>query len=170
MVTCSVLREQIDGRSPLDTNQWRCPNESIWSVVPAVQVISCRLLRRLSTETWAQDLLQQVCLEDSLLQWAQTDQPADEDNNIVAPTPGSNGNLLNAGDSVTLIKDPVVKGGGVTARRGTAVKNLVLTSNPKHVEGRVNGTIIVRGAAFLKKANSHRHPDHGISSSAKIGR
>ena len=94
----------------------------------------------------------------------------DEDNNIVAPTPGSNGNLLNAGDSVTLIKDPVVKGGGVTARRGTAVKNLVLTSNPKHVEGRVNGTVIVRGAAFLKKANSHRHPDHGISSSAKIGR
>lgn len=94
----------------------------------------------------------------------------DEDNNIVAPTLDSNGNVLNAGDSVTLIKDLIVKGGGFSASRGTLVKNLVLTSNPKHVEGRVNGTIIVLVAAFLKKANRHRHPDHGISSSAKIGR
>ena len=54
---------------------------------------------------------------------------------------------------MTLIKDLVVKGGGFTAKRGTLVKNIALTSNPKHVEGRVNGTVIVLVAAFLKKAN-----------------
>jgi protein PhnA len=153
VVTCQVCREQIDGESSLDNNHWRCLNESIWSVVPAVQVISWRLLQRLNTETWAQDLLQQVYLEESLLQWAQTEQRADEDDNSVEPTLDSNGNVLNAGDSVTLIKDLVVKGGGFTAKRGTLVKNIVLTSNPKHVEGRVNGTVIVLVAAFLKKAS-----------------
>lgn len=65
----------------------------------------------------------------------------------------SNGTVLNAGDNVTLIKDLVVKGGGFTAKRGTLVKSIFLTSNPRHVEGRVNGSVIVLVSAFLKKAN-----------------
>ncbi|MGL5800184.1 MAG: PhnA domain-containing protein, partial [Plesiomonas sp.] len=56
------------------------------------------------------------------------------------------------GDSVTLIKDLVVKGANFTAKRGTMVKNITLTSNPEHIEGRVNGVHIVLVAAFLKKA------------------
>ena len=55
------------------------------------------------------------------------------------------------GDSVTLIKDLDVKGGGFTAKRGTLVKNISLTNNPKHIEGKVNGIQIVLVAAFLKK-------------------
>lgn len=90
----------------------------------------------------------------SLIQWGRSTgsaAPLGEDTPEI--TVDSNGTVLNVGDSVTLIKDLVVKGGGFTAKRGTLVKNIALTSNPKHVEGRVNGTVIVLVAAFLKKAN-----------------
>jgi len=52
-----------------------------------------------------------------------------------------------------LIKDLDVKGAGFTAKRGTAVRNISLTSNPEHIEGRVNGTRIVLLTCFLKKSN-----------------
>ena len=62
------------------------------------------------------------------------------------------GNLLEDGDSVALIKDLEVKGGGFTAKRGTLVKGIRLTNNPLHIEGKVNGVQIVLVAAYLKKA------------------
>jgi protein PhnA len=120
--------------------------------VPAVQVLSWRLLNRLKSAPWARDLLQSVDLDDSVLRWAADEQADDGTDDPVAPTLDSNGNPLAAGDSVMLIKDLVVKGGGFTAKRGTLVKNIALTANPAHVEGRINGTVIVLVAAFLKKA------------------
>jgi protein PhnA len=112
------------------------------------------MLDRLKGEGWPQDLLETVYLEDDVKSWAESgvaNQPADDDKPV--PTVDSNGTILNNGDSVTLIKDLVVKGGGFTAKRGTLVKNISLTSNPKHIEGRVNGTVIVLVAAYLKKAS-----------------
>lgn len=67
-------------------------------------------------------------------------------------TRDSNGNALADGDTVTLIKDLDVKGMNFTAKRGTVVKNITLTSNPEHIEGKVNGTTIVLVTRFLKKA------------------
>jgi protein PhnA len=46
----------------------------------------------------------------------------------------------------------VVKGANFTAKRGTTVKNISLTDNPEHIEGKVNGTRIVLLSKFLKKA------------------
>ena len=90
-------------------------------------------------------------LEDSVKTWADAGLEAgDEEQSEL--TRDSNGAVLNAGDSVTLIKDLDVKGAGFTAKRGTVVKNISLTDNPKHIEGRVNGTRIVLVSAFLKKA------------------
>ncbi|MBL8809017.1 MAG: PhnA domain-containing protein [Planctomycetaceae bacterium] len=154
VVLCAKCRAEIEGSGELDVTHWRCLNESIWSTVPAVQVTAWRMLKRLTGETWAQDLLETVYLDEETLQWAQSGvtAPAEDDDKPVA-TVDSNGNVLQTGDSVTLIKDLVVKGGGFTAKRGTLVKNIQLTSNPKHVEGKVNGTVIVLVAAYLKKAN-----------------
>ncbi len=89
-----------------------------------------------------------------MLRWAQSglDSPVEDDEASV-PTVDANGTVLNTGDNVTLIKDLVVKGGGFTAKRGTLVKNIVLTPNPKHVEGKVNGSVIVLVAEYVKKAN-----------------
>lgn len=64
----------------------------------------------------------------------------------------SNGNLLNDGDSVTLIKDLKVKGSSITLKRGTMVKSIRLTDNADEVDCRVNKMAIVLRTEFLKKA------------------
>lgn len=154
ITVCQNCLSQMEGSAPVDVNHWRCLTESIWSSVPAVQVVSFRMLKQLQKENWAQQLLETVYLEDSILEWAQADLPAaDNDEDVLAPTVDSNGTILSSGDTVTLIKDLNVKGGGFTAKRGTVVKNINMTDNPLHVEGKINGTMIVLVAAFLKKAN-----------------
>lgn len=151
---CETCLGQIESKGPLDANHWRCLNESMWSEDPEVQVLAFRLLTRLGRqgEAWALDLKEQLYLEDSLLQRAQEGLEEEETASSDAPTLDSNGTRLMEGDSVTLIKDLDVKGAGFTAKRGTLVKNISLTNNPKHIEGRVNGIQIVLVAAYLKKA------------------
>ena len=61
----------------------------------------------------------------------------------------SNGNILNDGDSVTLIKSLKVKGGGVTLKQGTLVKKIRLTD--EEVDCKIDGMSIVLKTAFLKK-------------------
>ncbi|HXH74274.1 MAG TPA: PhnA domain-containing protein [Bacteriovoracaceae bacterium] len=147
LILCETCKSQT-----LDTNHWRCLNESMWSEYQPVQVMAFRMLTQLKTEPWARDLLEQLYLDDSILEWAKEGIPAEEEIDTSAPTIDSNGVRLMEGDSVTLIKDLEVKGGGFTAKRGTLVKNISLTNNPKHIEGRVNGIQIVLVAGFLKKA------------------
>jgi protein PhnA len=150
---CDSYKQQIENPDTIDANQWRCLNEAIWSPVAAVQVVAFRMLHTLAGkgEAWAQDLLDTAYLEDDVKAWAESGlaQATDDDD----PKPrDSNGIELNEGDSVTLIKDLEVKGGGFTAKRGTLVKSIHLTNNPKHIEGKVNGTTIVLVTAYLKKA------------------
>jgi protein PhnA len=64
----------------------------------------------------------------------------------------SNGNPLQDGDSVTLIKDLKVKGSSVTLKRGTLVKNIRLTNDPDEIDCRVSKMSIVLKTCFLKKA------------------
>lgn len=64
----------------------------------------------------------------------------------------SNGTLLNEGDTVTLIKDLKVKGSSNVLKRGTVVKNIRLTEDAEEIEGRVERSMLVLKAAFLKKA------------------
>ena len=63
----------------------------------------------------------------------------------------SNGNVLNDGDSVTLIKDLKVKGSSLTLKRGTVVKKIRLTDDKQEVDCRVNGSSIVLRTEFLRK-------------------
>jgi len=134
-----------------NVNHWHCLNEAIWSENTAVKVVAFRVLSQL-TETWAIDLLDQIYLEDADLEIAKSGLPEEQSIDSSAKTVDSNGSQLFEGDSVTLIKDLDVKGAGFTAKRGTLVKNITLTNNPKHIEGKVNGIQIVLVAAYLKKA------------------
>lgn len=152
LTLCSTCLSQIEDPSSLDVNHWRCLNESMWSERAPVQVMSYRMLATLKDEAWARDLLDQMYLDDSLKEFALAGVPSQSDSNSETPTLDSNGTRLAEGDSVTLIKDLDVKGGGFTAKRGTLVKNIRLTNNPKHIEGRVNGIQIVLVAAYLKKS------------------
>ncbi|WP_062260765.1 PhnA domain-containing protein [Endozoicomonas arenosclerae] len=149
LLLCTTCVDQIDQPNNINANHWRCLNDSMWSQVPAVQVMAWRMLNQLSSEPWAQDLLDMMYLEEEVKEWAEAGLSNDDDS---APTLDSNGTRLEAGDTVTLIKDLDVKGAGFTAKRGTTVKNISLTSNPEHIEGRVNGVRIVLVSKFLKKA------------------
>jgi len=151
ILVCDVCQTQIDSKEELDANHWRCLNDSMWTPVPAVQVMAWRMLKRLETENWAQDLLDMLYLEEETLIWAQSTESTEAES--ISASKDSNGTALLAGDTVTLIKDLDVKGAGFTAKRGTVVKNISLTDNPEHIEGRVNGTRIVLLTKFLKKAN-----------------
>lgn len=67
-------------------------------------------------------------------------------------TKDCNGNVLNEGDSVHLIKDLKVKGSSVTLKRGTVIKNIRLTSDEEEIEGRtkeVKGLVLK--SCFVKK-------------------
>lgn len=150
VLLCDVCHRQCDDTGTMDVNHWRCLNDSMWSQEPAVQVMAYRQLHALigKGETWAQDSIDMLYLEPETEKWAKLGL-ADDD---AEPTRDSNGAQLKAGDSVTLIKDLVVKGANFTAKQGTLVRNISLTSNPNHIEGKVNGTQIVIIAQFCKKA------------------
>ena len=118
--------------------------------MPAVQVLSYRLLHRMSGESWATDLIEQIYLDEENLAWAQKGISAGGDSDVKVVD--CNGTPLADGDSVTLIKDLDVKGANFTAKRGTMVKNIRLGDDPTHVEGKVNKTSIMLKTIFLKRA------------------
>jgi len=148
---CTTCSGQIENPDMLDANHWRCLNDSMWSTVPAVQVIAWRMLNRLKAEGWPQDLLDMLYLDEETKTWAAaTGEGIDPDERIVHLD--SNGAELKAGDTVVLIKDLNVKGGGFTAKRGTTVRNIMLVQdNPEQIEGKVNGQQIVILTQFVKK-------------------
>jgi protein PhnA len=151
VLVCRTCKEQIEDPAKMDTNHWHCLNDTMWSEHSAVQVMAYRLLKRIAHEGWPQDLLDTLYLEDDVQAWADAESGAeDEEESVVCRD--SNGAILEAGDTVVIIKDLEVKGAGFTAKRGTAVRNISLTDNPEQIEGRVNGTKIVLLSKFLKKS------------------
>lgn len=154
ILLCGTCREQIEHLEKVDVSHWHCLKDSMWTPVPAVQVMAWRMLDRLRHESWAQELLDILYLEPDVMAWAESGPKAGEavtDDSVKHQD--SNGAMLQAGDTVTLIKDLPVKGGGFTAKRGTAVRNISLVAdNPEHIEGRVNGQQIVILTKFVKKS------------------
>lgn len=153
VLVCETCREQIEKPEKVDVNHWRCLNDSMWSQVPAVQVMAWRMLTRLSAEGWPQGLLDTLYLDDDTLVWAQATGEGASDDDVVKHV-DSNGAVLQAGDTVTLTKDLNVKGAGFTAKRGTAVRGISLVpDNADQIEGRVSGQHIVILTKFVKKSN-----------------
>ncbi|MCO4746642.1 MAG: PhnA domain-containing protein [Proteobacteria bacterium] len=146
VLACASCQAGIEAET-LEGPHWFCLQESAWSEVPAVQVLSYRLLHR-SSEGWASELIEQIYMEEDVLDWARQE-IADPNQ---AKTVDSNGTQLSNGDSVTLIKDLDVKGANFTAKRGTLVRGIRLNEDPGLVEGRVKGTAIFLKTEFLKKA------------------
>ena len=153
VLICETCRDQIDNQDKMDVNHWRCLNDSMWTQVPAVQVMAWRMLSRLSAEGWPQDLLDILYLDEDTLAWAQATGEGQSNDDSVKHL-DSNGVVLAVGDTVVLIKDLNVKGANFTAKRGTSVRGISLVAdNPEHIEGRVNGQQIVILTKFVKKSN-----------------
>ena len=68
-------------------------------------------------------------------------------------TRDSNGTILNEGDSVTPIKDLKVKGASLVIKRGTMIKNIRLTNDPREIAcnaDKIKGLYLE--TQYLKKA------------------
>jgi len=148
---CATCSDQIENPDNVDANHWRCLNDSMWSQVPAVQVMAWRMLSRLRAEGWPQDLLDMMYLEDDVKAWAEAGAETSDEDAVVHKD--SNGVVLANGDTVVLIKDLKVSGGGFTAKRGTPVRNIRLVAdNALQIEGRINGQQLVLLTEFMKKS------------------
>ena len=151
LLGCETCIGQIDNPDTVDTNHWRCLNDSMWSEHPPVQVVAWRMLSRLKSEGWPQDLLDMMYLDDKHLNWAQaTGEGVAEGDKIIHRD--VNGVVLNTGDSVVLIKDLKVKGSSMVAKQGTAVRRISLDpENAEFIEGKVGPQQIVIITKYVKK-------------------
>ncbi len=151
ILVCNTCKEQFDDKDKRDPNHWCCLNDSMWSTEPAVKVMSWRMLHRLIDTGWAQDLLDMMYLEEDELQWAAAAGDAKDKTDAIVHR-DVNGVVLEAGDSVVLIKDFKVKGSSMVAKQGTAVRRISLDrDNAEYIEGKVDGQHIVIITKYVKK-------------------
>ncbi len=153
LLACGTCVEQIENPEKVDVNHWRCLNDSMWSQVPAVQVMAWRMLNRLRSEGWTLELLDMLYLDDETLAWAKATGEGQNEEEKVQHL-DSNGAVLQTGDTVVLIKTLNVKGSSLTAKRGTSVRRISLVhDNPEQIEGKVDGQQIVILTKYVKKSN-----------------
>ena len=97
------------------------------------------------------DLLDMMYLEDEVLEFAKATGEGEADPEKLIHR-DVNGVVLQAGDSVVLIKDLKVKGSSMVAKQGTAVRRISLDhENEKYIEGKVGPTQIVIITDYVKK-------------------
>lgn len=146
VLVCGTCHDQLNNPENMDVNHWRCLSDSMWSQEPAVQVVAYRQLSRLSSESWAQDNLDMMYMEDDVRKWAETGQDIEEVKVLDA-----NGVALQKGDDVTVIKDLPVKGSSQVIKQGTVIRGINLTDDPTHVQGKVNGQTLFVIAEFCRR-------------------
>ena len=109
------------------------------------------MLHRLKSFGWSQDLLDMMYLDEQQLEWAAAAGDAEDKTDAIVHR-DVNGVILQAGDSVVLIKDLKVKGSSLVAKQGTAVRRISLDhENAEFIEGKVGPTQIVIITKYVKK-------------------
>jgi len=151
ILICAKCLAQIEKKEELDSKHWHCLTGSMWSEVPAVQVTAWRMLNRLRGESWAQENLDMLYLTDENLAWAKA--TGDHENDATVDLhKDCNGQTLQNGDSVVLVKSLDVKGSTLNAKMGTVVKNIrIVEDNTEQIEGRIEGQQIVILTKYVRK-------------------
>lgn len=151
ILICNTCRGQIEKKAELDSNHWRFLAETMWSEVPGIQVVSWRMLNRLKQESWAMESLEMMYLDDERLAWAKA--TGDHENDAAVELHRDcNGQVLQEGDAVVLIKSLDVKGSSLNAKMGTVVKNIRLVeNNTGQIEGKIEGQVIVILTQYVRK-------------------
>lgn len=143
---CNTCNEYVEGQGGGD--HWQCLAGSIWNPEPAVQSLSYRLLYANRDKDWADELLQSVEPEESVVNWAMT---AFEKKEVHLD---SNGTELMHGDTVILTQGLNVKGANFMAPKGTIVRKIRLVAdNTEQIEGKVNEQTIVILTKYVRKSN-----------------
>lgn len=150
VVLCTDCFNQISTGDFSNTHRWRCLEGSIWSEVPSVQVLSYKVLSKLTSEGWANNTLESAFLDESLIEWANAEDALEADKVIHKDSYGA---VLEAGDTVVLTQNLNVKGTSYIAPKGTIVRKIKLVhDNAEQIEGKINGDTIVILTKFVKKA------------------
>ena len=146
---CARCAANLTEPAAIGTDHWRPLADTMWSEGAGTQVLAYRVLHRLrSAAPWAGELLEQLYLTDDVRATAEAGLASED----AVVHKDSNGNILEAGDSVTLIKDLKVRGTSLVAKRGAAVRNIRLVAdNAGHIEGKVDGQMIVILTEFVRK-------------------
>ncbi|MDE3235982.1 MAG: PhnA domain-containing protein [Bacteroidota bacterium] len=152
ILICNKCAAQVEKKEELDHAHWSaCLPTSMWSEVPAVQVVVWRMLNRLREESWAADNLDMMYLDDEMLAWAKATGDHENDASVDLHK-DCNGAVLQQGDTVVLIKSLDVKGSTLNAKMGTVVKNIRLVEdNTEQIEGRIEGQVIVILTKYVRK-------------------
>jgi protein PhnA len=151
IMVCAKCLAQIEKKEELDSKHWTCLTTSMWSEVPAVQVTAWRMLNRLRNESWATENLEMLYLTDENLAWAKTTGDHENDASVDLHK-DCNGQQLQNGDSVVLIKSLDVKGSTLNAKMGTVVKNIrIVEDNTEQIEGKIEGQQIVILTKYVRK-------------------
>lgn len=83
-------------------------------------------------------------------EWTPGSEVSNEDALVVKD---SNGNILNDGDTVTVIKDLKVKGASNPIKKGTKVKNIKLVDGDHNIDCKIDGFgAMSLKSEFVKKA------------------
>ena len=154
IMICNDCRMQIDKKAELVSSHWSGLSEIMWSEVPGIQVASWRMLNRLRHESWAMDNLDMLYLDDERLAWAKASGDHENDASVDLHK-DCNGQVLQNGDAVVLIKSLDVKGSTLNAKMGTVVKNIRLVeNNTEQIEGKIEGQLIVILTKYVRKQNN----------------
>ncbi|GKU77147.1 zinc ribbon domain-containing protein YjdM [Paenibacillus sp. L3-i20] len=90
-----------------------------------------------------------ICPECSH-EWSQ--EAAEDNQDTVKVVKDSNGNVLNDGDSVTVIKDLKVKGSSLVVKIGTKVKSIRLVEGDHDIDCKIDGFGAMKlKSEFVKK-------------------
>ncbi len=82
-------------------------------------------------------------------EWSPNEVPAAEDNSVR----DANGNILQSGDSVIVIKDLKVKGSSLVVKGGTKVKNIRLVDGDHDIDCKIDGIGAMQlKSEFVRKA------------------
>ncbi|MEI2739582.1 MAG: PhnA domain-containing protein [Chitinophagaceae bacterium] len=151
ILVCPKCLAQIEKKEEIDAAHWQCLTTSMWSEVPAVQVMAWRMLNRLRNESWAAEQLDMLYLDDEKLTWAKATGDHENDASVDLHK-DCYGAILQSGDNVVLTKSLDVKGSTVNAKVGTVVRNIRLVStNTEQIEGKIEGQTIVILTKYLRK-------------------
>jgi protein PhnA len=151
ILACPKCLAQIEKKEELDAAHWQCLTTSMWSEVPAVQVMAWRMLNRLRNESWAADSIDMIYLDEEKLAWAKA--TGDHENDAAVDLhKDCFGAILQSGDNVVLTKSLDVKGSSVNAKVGTVVRNIrLVANNTEQIEGKIEGQQIVILTKYLRK-------------------
>ncbi len=147
---CDTCYQQISASDYSNSNYWRCVTGSIWSEVQPVQALSYKILQTLKNEDWAAETLDTIYVDEAVMDWANAEAMMEAAKVIHKD---SNGNILEAGDTVVLIQNLNVKGANFIAPKGTIVRKIRLVpDNAEQIEGKIEGDTIVILTKYVRKS------------------